>query len=100
MKGSEWNIPSTSGKGNTWPSNQMEPEGGKRKFIPAAGYILNGKFVAVGEEAYYWSQDASDGNTSMIMYMNASETGSKAMRRDMAAPVIAKTFLDPTNSHP
>lgn len=100
MKGSEWNIPSDSGKGNTWSSNKMEPEGGKRLFIPAAGYILSGKFVAVGEEAYYWSQDASDGNTSMIMYMNASETGSQAMRRDIAAPVIAKTFLDPWNSHP
>lgn len=99
-KGSEWTLPSTSGKGRVQISNQWESEGGKRQFIPAAGYILNGKFAAVGEEAYYWSQDASDGNTSMIMYMNASETGSKAMRRDMAAPVIAKTFLDPGNNHP
>ena len=100
-KASEWTIASTSGKGNTWPSNQMEAEGGKRLFIPAAGYILAGKFSGVGEEAYYWSQDAtSDGGKSMIMYMNESETGSVAMRRDMAAPVIAKTFLDPRNNHP
>lgn len=100
-KASEWTIESSSGKGNTWPSDKMETEGGKRKFIPAAGYILAGKFSGVGEEAYYWSKDAtSDKEKAIIMYMNKSETGSERMRRDMAAPVIAKTLLDPYNDHP
>lgn len=99
-KASEWQVASPTGKGQVATTNEMYPEGGKRQFIPAAGYILSEKFQAVGEEAYYWSQDSSDGETSMIMYITASEAGSKAMRRDMAAPVIRKDFLDPGNNHP